>query len=1517
MNTALKIFRFLLALLLVLVATLLVAMQIPSFQTFIARKAVEKLEQKMDGTITFESLKLKPFNALVAKDVTVLDKHPYIDPDGRLAPVDTFFHAGTIVATFSLRSLLDPDGIYLDRAYVRNGVFALALEPEGNNLLRIFGLNGDKDKPKKPKEEKEGKAFHIRHVELKNFRYVMENFQGAAQDVAKGEPFPQPHGIDWDNMDCAVNIKGRDFRISGGYISGTADEMNIREKSGYQILSMSGRAKVGHGQTLVRDMKMTDLWTRLDLPLYSMTYENTASFNDFVAKVRLRGIVKHSMVSFRSISYFAPSLKDMDLLVNLENADVDGYVNDLHVKDAVFREMHSDVGGTADVTLLGIPDSQSMMLDVHARPLRFTTDGIGRFLKGLSPSTKLDLSKWARGMALSFSGRAHGPMNRLAIQGTVQTPTGSLSADADIRNLTDKARALTLGGTVRTDELDLGSILGVSALGPCTMRTTLNAVLGKGDISARIDSLNIDRLTAMGYAYSGIAANGTYANDSFDGKLVCNDPNLNFLFQGTASLSPASRNAVYKFYANLGYADLNALQLDKRGTSKMSAQIMANYMVADNIDILGDLDITDLVLEDARGRHQIGDISLSSHANENLKRMVLNAKFMDGSFSGSQSIVSFIKDIQKLTLCRDLPALAGCSDEGWTGEQYRLNLRFHDSRDLLSFIKPGAYIADSTSLSLDIARDGSLKTSLQSPRLALGKTYLRKAKLEADNLHGCINGSLTGSEFSVGSLRFQNSAFLLFADDNHLGLGATYDNEKEKTDKGEFYATALFSRDEQDSLAIRANILPSNVYFDGVGWNISPAVLDYSHKSLSLTEPVSATSMNQSISIAGGISPHRRDTLSLKMDHFDIGILGSLMKPDFDLSGQATGRALVTSPTASGMALLMNLRCDSTYIASHPAGDLEVSSIWDDESKLFRILCRNDLDGQRNIDLRAGFSPKKRMLKADLNLDSFEAGYAAPLLEGILSDLEGKLSGHIHAEGSLDQLELSSENLRIDNSTLALDFTGVPYHVYGPLHLTRQGVFFDTLTLRDEKKGSGTLDGALTFGGPGGMAADLHIQIENMEALRTTEKDNSSFYGNVSANGRVSLTGPLNALLLDINASSVGDGSFHIPLDTGSTAGKNDLLSFREPARVVYIDPYEEFLRPTKSKDGEASDMRIRLNIQANQDIQALIELDKDAGNILSARGNGQIQLDLRPRTNLFQINGDYTLSSGSFNYNALGFTNRLFKIDNGSSIRFVGDLMESDLDIGATYSTKTSVGTLIADTSSVSTRRLVNCHIQITDKLKNPELNFSIDVPDIDPATRTRVESALNTDDKIQKQFLSLLISGSFMPDEQSGIVNNTNLLYSNLAEVMATQLNTILERLDIPLDLGLTYQESAGGTNIFDVAVSTQLFNNRVLVNGTLGNRQKMSASSSSDVVGDLDIEIKLDRPGQFRLKLFSHSADDYTNYLDYSQRNGVGITWQREFSSFKEFVRNLFSSKKKRAARAAMDTTAREQVILEIKP
>ena len=332
----------------------------------------------------------------------------------------------------------------------------------------------------------------------------------------------------------------------------------------------------------------------------------------------------------------------------------------------------------------------------------------------------------------------------------------------------------------------------------------------------------------------------------------------------------------------------------------------------------------------------------------------------------------------------------------------------------------------------------------------------------------------------------------------------------------------------------------------------------------------------------------------------------------------------------------------------------------------------------------------------------------------------------------------------------------------------------------------------------------------------------------------------------------------------------------------------------------KSNDFGVRLRINVNPGTEAYVEVDRSAGNVLTARGVGNIDMNVRPSRDVFTLNGEYTISQGNFHFNAMNIAQRDFSITDGSSVRFNGDIMDSRLDITGLYTTKASVATLIADTTTVSARRTVNCNIGISGSLREPSLKFSIEIPDLDPTTQGKVESALNTEDKVQRQFLSLLISNTFMPNEQSGVVNNTASLYSSVAEIMAGQLNSILNKLNIPLDLGLNYQSSESGTNIFDVAVSTQLFNNRVIVNGAFGNRDyDNSATQGSDVVGDIDIEIKLDKPGRVRLTLFSHSADDYTNYLDNTQRNGVGLAYQVEFNKFADFIKRLFTKKKRSEA------------------
>ena len=149
------------------------------------------------------------------------------------------------------------------------------------------------------------------------------------------------------------------------------------------------------------------------------------------------------------------------------------------------------------------------------------------------------------------------------------------------------------------------------------------------------------------------------------------------------------------------------------------------------------------------------------------------------------------------------------------------------------------------------------------------------------------------------------------------------------------------------------------------------------------------------------------------------------------------------------------------------------------------------------------------------------------------------------------------------------------------------------------------------------------------------------------------------------------------------------------------IDPYDEMMRKLKEKEKKANDLGIKLRINATPDITASLEIDKAAGNVLTGNGNGLIDVEVRPGIGLFTINGNYIISNGTYHFVALGIAKRDFSIQDGSSIRFNGDIMDSNLDINALYKTKASVGTLISDTTSTA-RRTVECGIAITDKLRS-----------------------------------------------------------------------------------------------------------------------------------------------------------------------------------------------------------------------
>ena len=813
--------------------------------------------------------------------------------------------------------------------------------------------------------------------------------------------------------------------------------------------------------------------------------------------------------------------------------------------------------------------------------------------------------------------------------------------------------------------------------------------------------------------------------------------------------------------------------------------------------------------------------------------------------------------------------------------------------DLLSFALPGAYIADSTALDLTISEEGKLNLVMNSPRLAYRRQYLKGVKANISNSDQMLGGEMTIKEASLASVLLSDNRLQLLADNNNLGVGFSYDNHGELDNRGEFVIRSLFER-RDDKLMMDINLLPTTLYFDSKEWNIQPSHLTI-HGSDIDVESIEFTSSEQRIFLSGKASDESKETLTLSMDRFDMSAINSIIGTNLGIAGAATGNIHLTSPLKD-FGLLADMICDSTYIGGLPLGVLEIGSNWDEQFNRFNIDIRNGLGGTNNIIASGKLHAKQKTLEATAELNRLNIGYAQPFLSDVFSVMDGNVSGKIMIDGPLNNLEISSADTRIDDVELRIAYTNVPYYASGTFHVDSRGAHLDNVTFKDRLSGTGTMTGSIYWDHFRKIGFDLSAKVSDMECINLTEKQGEYFYGNIFATGNLGISGPMEAIWLDIDAVTSKPGQLHIPITSALTSGGGtNLLKFKEPETEVYIDPYETMISRLEKKEPIAGDFGGKMRVTASQDVEAFVEIDKASGNVLTGRGNGTI--DLEVSNDVFNINGDYNITGGNYKFVVLGLANRDFKINDGSAIRFRGDLMESELDINATYRTKASLSTLISDTTSVANKRFVDCGIAISDKIMNPRLSFSIAIPDLDPMIKSRVESALSTEDKVQKQFLSLLISNNFLPDEQSGIVNNSSMLYSNVSEILANQINNIFMRLDIPLDLGLSYQPNERGNDIFDVAVSTQLFNNRVVVNGNIGNRQYSSSGSQNNVVGDIDIEIKLDRSGALRLNLFSHSADEYTNFLDNLQRNGVGLTYQTEFNSFGQLIRNIFAGKKKR--------------------
>lgn len=1483
MGKARKIIFTVLTVVILIPVVLSIVLQFPGVQTGLLRFVSNKISQNIEGDISLGRAYYSMPNRVILNDICLTQS------EGR----DTVFYLHKLLVHVNVPALANGD-LRAKRIAIEDGEFNIWNVNDSTTNLDL--LLGEEENPS-PKKELDLPDITVDRLSIKKFGFSMLN----PFVTVDSSSVSSPNQIDWDNLIVRdINLDARKIEIQKE-ITLNLVNLAMRESHGLDVNTFRGKIKISNNPGIkgiyIDGLRYDDGLSTLSSKTFSLRFKDFSDFSDFCQKVEMAADFDNTLLDFRTLDYFA-GLHDNNLKL-IVNGPVTGTVANLKSPELSVTSGSGRTGILLGFRLSGLPEIESSIINAKIVKASTYMADLSEILDEFSPgSTHASLREIARGEELTFKGSIDGFYEDLVAFGELTTHTmGKAKLDILCRQETE---SYSITGHILTDMLDLGRILPSESLGVLTCDAGLSASFGRKN-SVSIDSLSISRFGLLGYDYSNLKADGLLTSNDFKGSVTARDPNLDLDFDGlvTFKLKDDKEDGEYdrfKFNLSLNNANLDELNLEERD-SKASLKMVADLDVSEK-SIKGDVNVESINARIESDNLNIGDISLNAFISENRNRMTLKSSLAQVDYSGSASLIEFMNAISNSTLKSHLDNLFGKPDSRGTGNDYNLEVTTGDLEPLFKILAPSLNISKGTDVSLRMTPDNKLSGKILSDGISIGKTLLGKMESDISGTSESIMLGLRSENIELGGVTLMNDSLMLRVKDNvaEMHLGFNNDDQEYGNSRAAFNSRLeIPDRTQEDSFKAILDILPSNLSIRGRNWHLPASTVKFDEKYIALNG-FKLLRDEQSLTLDGILSENFSDTLNVNMQNFDLSLLDLLMPEPLGISGTMTGSGRAFGLLGEKYGLLLSLDGKNITISDEQFGDFSIRSRWNDEQQRFNLSVKNSLGNASPLEVRGHYYPSTKNLDARFEFDKFKIGFVEPLADGLITDVGGAISGEIALEGPTDKLKISSEKCRFNDFAFKLDFTQVPYTLNGPFSVSGKGIIFNDIDIADSFGAHGAINGGVSYDHFKDIRINAGIRLKNMHGLNTTSKDNSTFFGTAFVSGNVRLSGPMKRLVLGMNLTTEAKSSIHIKLES-SGEQKATLLTFvDENTNIDNAEQLRSFRKVVTEKQAfkPSSELLVNVKVDATPDAEVMLDINPSTGDVVKARGNGLVDISLGGSDG-FTIKGDYKIEEGNFLFNLMGITSKDFLLENGSTISFNGDIMQSELDLTATYRTKASLGTLLSSTDRDNSRRTIDCRIGVTEKLSNPKIAFNIDIPDLDPTTKARVESILNTEDKRMRQVLALLVSGSFVPESESGIVNNTTILYSNASEIMSNQLNNIFRQLNIPIDLGFNYQPTSEGKNMFDVALSTKLFNNRVAINGNIGNRRNTTASKS-DFVGDVEVEVKIDRTGRLRLSAFSHSTDEYSNFLDQAQRNGVGMNFQEDFDTFKELFRKIFWGREK---------------------
>ena len=1461
------------------VALLYLLLLLPSVQERLCDKGEKALSEYLNTEVNIGSVSITPFNQLELNDVLINDQQG-----------DSLLVIDKLGAGISLKQLI------ADRRIVVT-------------YGEIVGLDGhvtrpDKDSPTnmqfiidafKPKDDKPPKPFD---VEVKT---IVVRKSALSYDVLDQPNKPGKFDVNHlavSNLRADLSLprlKNNDFDIR-------VKRLSFDERSGLSLKRLSSNVHITDNALDVQDIKVQLPGSNIVLDDLHLEYSSLKNLGTELAQMPLRVSTPGSTITPADFAPFVPQLsKFTDPLSVAATVVRDGNRIEFPVFNVRTNRGSLALNAQGGFTMPTQGGYTSFDLDrVNLDATAGELSQLASAIPGLTPQAKDLIAKCGN---VSIDGGLHGTPGRLSFNGKLGTSLGNADLDG---TLTRQPGATRFTGHVKTPGLNVGPLLAKNGLiDQVALDAQIDAIVQGGDVSGHLDG-QIPFVDFKGRRYHDIVANIDKQGNNFTGTVAMNDPNGRVNIEGNALLDGI--NSTYD--VNVTTQGLNLAHLgllNKYPDHKLSMEATASFWGNSLDNATGHVQIDHFRFADNndKGVH-FNQLEVNADNNGDEKIISINSDHIDGFISGQYDFKTIVPTVKHM-LAGTFPEYFGDYADyhhGGSPNDVRFNLVINPDDELHDILKLPVDLAYRTIVEGNLSEvDSTFNLVVDAPLLMKGSKLIEQTRLLAE-LDSAANRIVLNAQSRYPS---KNGMIDINLDasgqNNRIDANLSWRMPGVHDFHGNLNLNALLDKGENGKIKADIDLNPSELVFNDTIWAVEKGHINIDNGVIDVNN-VAGGRGEQFIRINGKVSHDPDDELCLELQDMNLDYVFETLAIDHvDFGGRATSKCYA-SDLLSGAPRLYTPSLfikDISYNGS-VMGDIDIKASFDNESR--GVLVQGDIaqaNGRHSL-LDGGIYIADDSLYIEFDTDHANVEFLKPYMEAFTGDVEGEMSGKAILFGNFHTINLKGDVVA-DSLRFLIDYVNCYYTCSNvPIHIVPDLIEFKDVPIHDREGHEAKFGGWLkhdAFHDPEFSFAitDAH----NFLSYDTNPSINPDWYGTIYGNGACFVDGGPGIVNIRVNMTSAPHSKFTFVMSDNKQADHYDFITFRDrnaalaPPVVEEVDSLALVKSMLTKKDSpeenaEPSAYNIDLQGDITPDLALTVVMDPVGGDQIKATGNGSLRMTYNNNGEL-ETYGKYTLDKGVYNFTLQDLILKDFTIRDGSSISFQGDPYAAMLDLEAFYSLNANISDLDesfgADKELNRTSVPVHALLRAKGIISQPEISFDLEFPTLTADNYRKVKSIISTDEMMNQQIIYLLALNRFYtPEYLNTEVNQNGQLISSVASsTISAQLSSILGKMTENLSIAPNFRSNKGDFSDVevDVMLSSQLLNNRLLLNGNFGYRDNTYRTSNTNFIGDFDIEYLLNNKGTFRLKAYNHFNDQNYYLRNALTTQGVGIVWKHDFDKF----------------------------------